>query len=134
MDRINLIKKAEAIAKDLISAKAQIKDNRGRIQFIDGTDPNEYTKVIKFYFKEKDLKKLSSLIQSLIKSPFARRSNRTMGYYINIERVLKKSDLDKLTYEEASYVLGWTEKLLKYYKAGKEEESPRTKKPPPRRR
>jgi len=134
MDRINLIKKAEAIAKDLISEKAQIKDNRGRIQFIDSTDPNEYSKVVKYYFKEKKIEKLSSLIQSLIKSPFAQRSNRTMGYYMNIESVLKKSGLDKLGYEEASYVLGWSEKLLKYYKASKEEESPRPKKPPPRRR
>jgi|GEM_PF-3591944 len=134
MDRINLIKKAEAIAKDLISAKAQIKDNRGRIQFIDGTDPNEYSKIVKYYFKEKDIKKLSSLVQSLIKSPFAQRSNRTKGYYINIESVLRKSGLDKLNYKEASYVLGWSEKLLKYYKAGREEESPKSKKPPPGRR
>ena len=86
-----------------------------------GTDPNELGKVIAFVRQNKadsDIKnKLASLVQHLSNSRNALiRSRQTQRFYRNIQEAFKEhlNDIEDTT--ELLLVLGWSLRLMRYYR------------------
>jgi hypothetical protein len=83
----------------------------GRSTVVRGVDPNELKKLYTFLLKHRDLTKLRKLIEKLPRSPFAKRSGSTEGYYKNIQSCLG-SEFYGLQQDDAIAVLGWVCRLL----------------------
>ena len=87
-----------------------------------GTDPNEFGKVVAFmrqYRGEANAKDLLMLLlQRLVDSPNAPiRSDQTPEYYQKIQNACKEHLSDVSDTSELMIVLGWGMRLMRYYRA-----------------
>ena len=108
-----------------------------------GTDPNELGKVIAFVRRHQDdtdaKSRLMLLVQRLASSRNALiRSRQTQGFYQNIQEAFSEHLRDISNPAELLLILGWSLRLMRYYRAGPEiaddykfEPSPVPPPPPP---
>lgn len=102
--------KAERLANELNQSKTKVgKGDRGF--YIKGVDPNEVKKVYSYFCRYNNLKKLEELLNRLPNSSMC-RTNKTTGYYINIQNTLRKEGIFRLSVQDANAVLGWACRLL----------------------
>ena len=105
-----------------------------------GTDPNELGKVIAFLRRRKDdnaaKDSLMSLVQRLANSRNALiRSRQTQRFYQNIQDACKKHLYDINDTTELLRILGWSLRLMRYYRveperATEEQRPPQQQQPP----
>lgn len=94
-------KTAEALAADLAGAEV---------------DVNEAQKVLAYVRNKKKKEALFSYLNAVVEDGYVViRSGRTMDYYRNLQRACKHH-LDDLEYDELLQTLGWSLRLLRYYR------------------
>lgn len=102
--------RAERLAVKLLKAHSS-SGTGSRMFTIKGVDPNEVKKIYTYLCHYKDLHKLKQLLRILPKSPLC-RTNKTAGYYLNINSVFNEEKIYELSIDEALAIIGWACRLL----------------------
>lgn len=97
-----------------VEEKLQLANTIAQTMSVKDVDKNELKKIHSFLCAHRSMRLTLELLRSLIKSPFARRSRRTEGYYRNALAVIERH-LQNVPVDDAAEILGWVTRLMGYY-------------------
>jgi hypothetical protein len=102
--------KAQSLANALKNTGSNV-GRRDRNFYVKGIDPNELKKIYSYFCKHEDMGKLKALLDKLPNSRMC-RTNKTRGYYQNINSAFRREGIYNLDAKEAKQVIGWACRLL----------------------